>query len=72
MKEKFVGICTVGEKGQIVIPKNARKMFDISPGNSILVICDKDKGMVLIKSDVLENSINSMLSFGIDKMKGNE
>ena len=29
MKEKFVGIAKVGEKGQIVIPKEAREMFDI-------------------------------------------
>ena len=61
-KEKYVGICTVGEKGQIVIPKNARDMFCICPGDSIIVLCDKEKGMVLIKSDVIENSISNMFS----------
>ena len=61
-KEKYVGICTVGEKGQIVIPKNARNMFDISPGDSIIVLCDKEKGMVLIKSDVIESNISNMFS----------
>jgi len=66
-KEKYVGICTVGEKGQIVIPKNARNMFDISPGDSIIVLCDKDKGMVLIKSDILENSINNIMPGSIIK-----
>ena len=38
MKEKFVGIAKVGEKGQIVIPKEARDMFDINPGDSIIVL----------------------------------
>ena len=60
-KERYVGICTVGEKGQIVIPKNAREMFDIKPGDSIITVCDKDKGIVLIKSDILENNIGSLL-----------
>ena len=42
-KGKYVGICKVGEKGQIVIPVEARKMFDINPGDSIIVLCDKKK-----------------------------
>ena len=42
-KDKYVGICKVGEKGQIVIPVEARKMFDIKPGDSIIVLCDKEK-----------------------------
>ena len=51
MKEKFVGIAKVGEKGQIVIPKEARDMFDINPGDSIIVLCDKAKGIALLKAD---------------------
>ena len=53
-KNKYVGICKVGEKGQIVIPKEARDMFDIKPGDSIIVLCDKKKGIALVKSDVIE------------------
>ena len=40
MKNKFIGIAKVGEKGQIVIPKEARAMFDINPGDNIIVLCD--------------------------------
>lgn len=53
-KDKFVGISKVGEKGQIVIPKQARDMFDITPGDSIIVLCDKSKGIALIKADSIE------------------
>ncbi|MGN1342400.1 MAG: AbrB/MazE/SpoVT family DNA-binding domain-containing protein [Bacilli bacterium] len=53
-KNKYIGICKVGEKGQIVIPKEARKMFDIKPGDSVIVLCDKKKGIALVKSDVIE------------------
>ncbi len=54
---KYLGICKVGEKGQIVIPKEARVMFDIKPGDSIVVLCDKKKGIALLKSDVIESII---------------
>ena len=55
MKDKYVGICKVGEKGQIVIPKEARDMFDIKSGDSIIVLCDKTKGIALVKSNVIED-----------------
>ena len=54
-KEKFVGISKVGEKGQIVIPKEARDMFDIKSGDSIIVLCDKTKGIALLKADEIED-----------------
>ena len=60
-KDKFVGISKVGEKGQIVIPKEARDMFDINPGDSIIVLCDKKKGISLVKSDVIEDIADDIL-----------
>ena len=60
-KEKYVGIAKVGEKGQIVIPAEARKMFNINPGDSIIVLCDKDKGMALVKSEVVEDLTDKIL-----------
>ena len=53
-RDKFVGISKVGEKGQIVIPKEARDMFDINSGDSIIVLCDKDKGIALLKANAIE------------------
>lgn len=61
MKNKFVGIAKVGEKGQIVIPKEARDMFDIKPGDSVIVLCDKEKGMAIIKSDFIEDLTDKMM-----------
>ena len=55
MKNKFIGIARVGEKGQIVIPKDARDMFNIKSGDSIIVLCDKEKGIALLKADSIED-----------------
>lgn len=59
--DKYVGICKVGEKGQIVIPKAARDMFDINPGDSVVVLCDKKKGMAIIKSDFITDMADNIL-----------
>lgn len=64
MKEKFVGIAKVGEKGQIVIPKEARDMFDINPGDSIIVLCDKAKGIALLKADAIEDMADKVFPKG--------
>lgn len=51
--DKYIfGVCKVGERGQIVIPKDARKIFDIKAGDSILLLGDKNKGLALIKTEV--------------------
>lgn len=60
-KNKYVGICKVGEKGQIVIPKEARDMFNIKSGDSIIVLCDKEKGIALVKSDIIEDFADDIL-----------
>ena len=61
MKEKFAGIAKVGEKGQIVIPKEARDMFGIKPGDTVIVLCDKKKGMAIVKSEVLEDTFDKIM-----------
>ena len=53
-KGKFLSIVKVGDKGQIVIPKGARELFGIQPGDQRLLMADKKRGIALID----ENSIS--------------
>lgn len=66
-KDKFIGISKVGEKGQIVIPKEARNMFGIRPGDSIVVLCDKKRGIALIKADAIEDLTEKVFPKGEDR-----
>lgn len=61
-KDKYVGVCKVGEKGQIVIPKEARNMFNINPGDSVVILCDKEKGIAIVKSDFIEDLTDKILN----------
>ena len=45
------GLVTVGDKGQIVIPAKARKIFDITTGDQLVVLGDEGQGLALIKSE---------------------
>ncbi|MEE0867397.1 MAG: AbrB/MazE/SpoVT family DNA-binding domain-containing protein [Clostridia bacterium] len=55
-KGKYVfGTAKVGEKGQIVIPKEARQVFDIKPGDNLLIFGDENSGIVVTKTDVIND-----------------
>lgn len=43
------GMVKVGDKGQIVLPAKARKLFDINPGDNLLVLGDEGQGLAIIK-----------------------
>ena len=45
------GLVTVGDKGQIVIPAKARKLFDISAGDQLVVLGDEGQGIAIVKSE---------------------
>ena len=48
------GTVKVGERGQIVIPKEARQVFDIKAGDTLIVLGDEKRGIAVTKADVLE------------------
>lgn len=45
------GMVTVGDKGQIVIPAKARKIFDIKPGDQLIVLGEEGQGLALMRSE---------------------
>ena len=46
-KGKYAWTATVGEKGQIVIPKQARDIFGIKPGDTLLILGDEERGIAI-------------------------
>lgn len=46
-KGKYAWTATVGEKGQIVIPKQAREIFGIKPGDTLLILGDEERGIAI-------------------------
>lgn len=50
--DKFMGSVKVGSKGQIVIPKEIRDMFDINPGDTLLLLADSQKGIAIERYNV--------------------
>ena len=47
--------------GRVVIPKEMRTLFDIKPGDSVILLCDKEKGIALVKSDFIEGLTDQVL-----------
>ena len=50
--DRFIVSVKVGPKGQITIPVEARKLFDIKEGDTLMVMGDKARGIALLKSDL--------------------
>ena len=61
LSENFFGTATVGERGQIVIPAEARKKYAIETGDKLLVVGHGDKGMMLFKIDALREFMNTVM-----------
>ncbi len=64
MQEKdgkyIFGVVKVGDKGQIVIPRDARKIYNITPGDALILLGD-EKGMALLKTEIFQNAIDQAM-----------
>ena len=52
-KGKYAWTAKVGDKGQIVIPKEAREIFNINPGDTLLLLGDEAQGIAIVKNDAV-------------------
>ena len=64
MQEKdgkyIFGVVKVGDKGQIVIPKDARKIYNIQPGDTLMLLGDQ-KGLALLKTEMFQAIIDQAM-----------
>ena len=61
---KYAWMVKIGEKGQFVIPKEARELFNLQPCDEILVLGDKEKGIAILpkskQQDIIKQIFNDM------------
>ena len=57
---KYAWMVKIGEKGQFVIPKEARELFDLQPGSEILVLGDAERGIAILPRDKQESFLAQM------------
>ena len=50
---RVFGTAKVGDRGQIVIPKEARELFGIQPGDTLLIVGEEDTGLIVSRPEVL-------------------
>ena len=55
--DKYAWIVKIGEKGQFVMPKEARDIFDLQPGEEILVLGDREKGIAILPKKLQQEYI---------------
>ena len=60
--EKYAWMVKIGEKGQFVIPKEARELFDLQPGDEILVLGDKERGIAILPKAKQQDYIKHIFS----------
>ena len=63
------GTTKINERGQIVIPKMAREMFDIKKNDSLVILGDEAEGIAIIKAEVFEQRLNQAWDFSRSKIE---
>ena len=59
--KRVFGTAKVGDRGQIVIPKEARELFQIKPGDTLLILGEENTGLVISRPEVLSDLANKIL-----------
>ncbi len=66
-EDRFIVSVKVGPKGQITIPVEARKMFDIKEGDTLMVMGDKKRGIALVKDNAFYSIMKGVIPFDSNK-----
>ncbi len=61
-KDKHISSVTIGENGQIVIPKAVRDMFGIQPGDSLVLMADTKRGIAIVNYDAVAPGMQAFIS----------
>lgn len=59
---RVFGTAKVGERGQIVIPKEARELFRIQPGDTLLILGEEETGLIVSRPEVLNDLANKFFN----------
>ncbi len=59
---RVFGTAKVGDRGQIVIPKEARELFNIKPGDTLLILGESDTGLIISRPELLNDLANEILN----------
>lgn len=59
---RVFGTARVGDRGQIVIPKEARELFGIKPGDTLLIVGEEDTGLIVSRPEVLSDFASQILN----------
>ena len=59
---KYAWMVKIGEKGQFVIPKEARELFDLQPGDEILVLGDRERGVAILPKEKQQEVMKQVFS----------
>ncbi len=70
--QRVFGTAKVGDRGQIVIPKEARELFNIRPGDTLLILGEEKSGLIVSRPELLRDLADQFFESGMKEAQDNE
>ena len=70
--QRVFGTAKVGDRGQIVIPKEARELFQIRPGDTLLILGEEEKGLIISRPELLRDLADQIFDTGKKEANTND